>query len=405
VPSSGSFNEVSIVRMGVSHEARIAVRSELDAFTGARALDLGNGLKTFVRDYHLKLRSGDRIDDAYVFGLADRIAAYARTHPNVIRVDGLRRPTTSIARKGRADVHMVAVEPTDHGTYVLSRIHHGIDRAAMTWAWDDGRINFVPHVAERLLERGDAEGDGMRRAGRALYDAAGMLALGARLWSNMDRGDRTWGSIAIPLGDGGLAMGSLIPRKASGGMKVAAARLSASGIKERDVAIPGMAILPRFVHAKPEDRHALTFTAMTYVGPGDMSQRKERVRDLLAGIRDRHPVVALAGMAWLWPESRVIQEKFAGLRGQFAKAYEELASIHDDPDVAAIFGRRFWKKPPPLPWEERPADAIPHLTTEVSRWATPAEAREAWLALMEAHRIAQEERDTHDAGSAPPPRA
>lgn len=381
-------------------DAKSHVRKELESFGESQILALGEGTKPFVREYFMRRRGRGRVDDAFCFDLADRIADYARSHPNVIRVDGLRKPTASLTRKGRADVHVVAVEPTSQGTYVLSRIHYAIDRAAMTWCWDDGRVNFVPHVAERLLERGDPSGEGVRRAARALYQSCGMLALGARLWSSLDRGDGTWHRAALPLPDGGLAMGSLIPLGAtSNAAKPGAGRVTADRIRETDVAAPGLAIHPRFVHAPPEERYVVGFTAMTYIGASDMSRRKERVRDMLAGIRDAHPVVALAGMSWLWPASRQVQEALAERRGELARAYDALAALHDDRDMAAVFGRKPWRRAPPLPWEEKPGDVREHLTGEISRWATPRERDDAMRAAVAAWRAKNEIEE----GGAPTP--
>lgn len=369
------------------------VRSESRDFGETQALDLGNALKPFYGEYLARARDTRRLDDTYIFDLADRIAATAKAHPNVIRVDGLRKATASIARKGRADVHVVAVEPTDTGTYVLSRIHFAIDRVSMSSSWDDGRYGFVRHVAERMLERGEIPRDGMRRTGQSLYHSAGLLALGARLWINLKPRDGVWNSVALPTPDGGLVLGQIMPTKATY-LLPACLKVTRDGIRPMPPALPHLSTVPRFVHAPLDERLALSFTAMTYIGPGDMTPRKTRVRDLLASIRDRHPVVALAGMSWLWPTSRVVSEAMAARRNELGAAYDEIEALHDDPDVKAMLGPRTWTRTPPLPWEETPSDVRPSVNFQVSRWATPedvARAREAVHAEWRERFIAQAE--------------
>jgi hypothetical protein len=120
----------------------------------------------------------------------------------------------------------------------------------------------------------------------------------------------------------------------------------------------------------------MTFTGMTYIGGGDMTGRKERVRDLLLGVRERNPVIRLAGLAYLWPSSKSVQQAFDRARPALASAYQELAAIQGDPDVERIFGRKTWSRTPPLPWEERPEDVPNHRIEDmltVPRWTTPEE--------------------------------
>jgi hypothetical protein len=370
--------------------SKALVRQESVHVTDASLAATLDVLVPILRDYTLSAKRGLRLDDAYLNALTDRVVEAFGDRPNVLFVDSVRKPTRSIAVKGRTEVFCAVMEPSNEGsTYSVSRLHVSLDRAALTWSYDDSGLMLVPHLAERMIERGETRSDALRRAGRALYDNAGLLGLGGRLWAGNERVAATWNSAMLPLADGGVAMGTLAPVRAIQ-RSPATGRFTRAGYAQTQGTVPPLRIWPRNVHAAPELRQAMTFTGMTYIGGGDMTGRKERVRDLLLGVRERNPVIRLAGLAYLWPSSKSVQQAFDRARPALASAYQELAAIQGDPDVERIFGRKTWSRTPPLPWEERPEDVPNHRIEDmltVPRWTTPEELyrlQMAHLARLEA---------------------
>ena len=145
------------------------VRQESKHVTDASLAATMDAIIPLLGDFTASLKRGRRLDDAYLNALTDRIVGGLRSRPNVLFVDSVRKPTRSIALKGRTEVFCAVMEPSNEGsTYSVSRLHVSLDRTALAWSYDDSGLMLVPHLAERMIERGESRPDALRRAGRAL---------------------------------------------------------------------------------------------------------------------------------------------------------------------------------------------------------------------------------------------
>ena len=361
-------------RNGDAPDARALVRGERPAVSEATVVGFVERLFPIFDAYAARVQGKRGGDDAFVAEMAKRMVEVARSSPNVIHAETSSRKATSVSRKVKADVNVVLVEPgAEAGLYCVSRFHAVMDKVSLTTAYDDGRIEFVAHAAERMVERSEARDQAIRRLGRDLYDHAGLLALGARLWLTTSPDGVGDHNVMLPV-SGGVVMGSLgrvtAPETRARGMKV-------TRQYHRDVwyDVPGLGLAPRFVHQPVERQVSCLFTGMTFIGDADMSPRKARVCGLLRDFVRRHPIVAVAGLAFTWPTVRRVTDALADGRRNLEAAYEELAALHRDPDMVRTFGRPNWTQVPPLPWEEEPGDVIEFVNVPVPRFRTREQVR------------------------------
>ena len=370
MPPSGVLDGRSLVRRE---------KSEVDA---DKVIGFANHVITLIDDYTEAVRGRRPICDAFIAEIAGRFMDAARTSTNVVHAEISTRKATSASRRARTEVNVVLIEPGVASTYCVSRFHAMIDRVALTTCYDDARLEYVAHAAERLIERTETPDAGIRRLGRNIYDHAGLLALGSRLWAYTRPDEVGNHNVMLPV-TGGVVMGFLVPTRAVGagarGMKVARHF-------DREILsdIPQLGLMSRCVHLPVEQQFQLLFTGMTFIGDAEMSPRKARVRDLLRGIVERHPVVAIAGLAFTWPSVRRVSEALLENLRDLTLAYEELAALHHDPDVVRVFGRPRWKRVPPLPWEETPGDVEINYGIAAPRFRTHEQTRDL---VAEAERV------------------
>ncbi len=355
-------------------DARASVRREMAAVNEATVVDFIHGLLPMFDAYSARLNGKLASDDTFASDMARRMVDLARSSPNVVHAETSTRKATPVSRRTKFDVNVVLVEPgAQKGIYCVSRIHVVMDKVSLTVAYDDGRVEFVAHAAQRMIERSGTRDKAIRRLGRELYDHAGLLALGSRLWLSTSPDEVGNHGVMLPV-SGGAVMGSVCKTMAAE-TRARGPRYARGSYRDVWYEVPGLGIAPRFVHEPAERQMSCLFTGMTFIGDEDMSTRKARVCGLLRDLVRRHPVIAVAGLAFTWPTVRRVQDALADRRRDLARAYEDLAALHGDPDVVRTFGRPAWNKVPPLPWEEEPGDVREFVGITVPRFRTHEQVR------------------------------